>query len=63
MRNDAPNKETSNGTAHEDVYQFLDDLRDSGATNMFGADPYVQREFDLERKEARELVTAWMGSF
>jgi hypothetical protein len=63
MRNPAPNEVTSNGTEHEDVYQYLDDLRDSGVTNMFGADPYVQREFDLERKEARSLVTAWMQSF
>ena len=43
---------------------FLDDLRDSGATNMFGASMYLTDEFaELSDKEAREVLTYWMQSF
>jgi hypothetical protein len=43
--------------------RFLDDLRESGDTNMFGAAPYVQEEFGVTRAEARAIVSAWMASF
>lgn len=42
---------------------YLDALRESGATNMFGAAPYLEREFGLTRKEAREVLTYWMVTF
>lgn len=42
---------------------FLDDLRRSGVTNMFGATPYLQKEFGLEKKEAREILFEWMKTF
>lgn len=44
-------------------YGYLDELRESGATNMFGAAAWLEEAFDLERKEARALLSAWMGSF
>ena len=48
----------------DDLYfKFLNDLRDSGKTNMFGAAPYLQSAFDLEKREAREILTRWMKSF
>lgn len=43
--------------------KFLDDLRESGKTNMFGAAPYLEAEFDLERKEAKAVLMEWMDSF
>ena len=43
-------------------YQFLDNLRDKGTTNMFGASPYLQQAFDLEKKEARQILAKWMQS-
>ena len=46
-----------------DYMQFLTKLKDSGQTNMFGAAPYLQQAFDLEKKEARELLAYWMGSY
>jgi hypothetical protein len=46
-----------------DYMQFLTKLRDSGKTNMFGAAPYLQQAFDLEKKEARELLAYWMGGW
>ena len=47
----------------EEVFEYLTNLRDSGETNMFGAGPYVQREFGVEKIEARSLVMEWMKSF
>jgi len=42
---------------------FLLALRDSGVTNMFGAAPYLQTEFGLDKREAREILANWMKSF
>ncbi len=43
---------------------FLDELRESGRTNMFGATPYLRREFPtLEGDEAREVLSYWMHTF
>ena len=42
---------------------FLLALRDSGVTNMFGAAPYLQKEFGLDKREAREILANWMQSF
>lgn len=42
---------------------YLDRLRESGATNMFGAGPYVQQTFSVSKNEAREIVLYWMESF
>jgi hypothetical protein len=46
----------------KEMFTYLDELRDSGVTNMFGAAPYLQREFDLEKREAREILAKWMQS-
>ena len=43
--------------------EFLSKLRTSGKTNMFGAAPYLQQTFDLEKKEAKDLLAYWMGSY
>lgn len=42
---------------------YLDDLRTSGQTNMFGAVPYIEAAFPLTRAEAKELLTYWMQTF
>ncbi len=47
----------------EAVFEFLDDLRESGTTNMFGAGPFVQDEFDTTKRGARTLVLAWMKTY
>ena len=44
-------------------FTFLDELRVSGVTNMFGAAPYVEEEFGLERKEAVAVLNEWMRTF
>tara|TARA_R100000315_G_C5227558_1_gene138566 strand:+ start:1657 stop:1815 length:159 start_codon:yes stop_codon:yes gene_type:complete len=45
-----------------DVYKYLDDLRDSGVTNMYGAGQYLQQEFGMDKYEAREVLANWMRS-
>jgi len=47
----------------EQVFEFLDDLRESGVTNMFGAGPFIQREFGLPKKQASKLLLEWMNTF
>lgn len=42
---------------------YLDTLRDSGATNMFGAGAYLVSRFNLKRAEANTILTYWMHSF
>ena len=51
-----------NEGVEKEMFTYLDELRDSGVTNMFGAAPYLQREFDLEKREAREILAKWMQS-
>jgi len=43
--------------------QFLDELRESGKTNMFGAGRYLQEEFGIDRTEAREVLLEWIKNF
>jgi hypothetical protein len=47
----------------EQYFEFLDDLRESGVTNMFGAGPYLQTAFGLSRYEAKDIVIEWMQTF
>ncbi len=42
---------------------YLDDLRDSGVTNMFAAPDYLESEFDLSTEAARAITSYWMDSF
>ena len=42
---------------------YLDELRDSGATNMFGAGSYLIGRFALSRNDSRTVLTYWMDSF
>ena len=40
---------------------YLNRLRESGATNMYGAAPYLEHEFELTNREARKIVADWMS--
>jgi len=41
-------------------FEYLSELRDSGAVNMFGAAPYLAEEFGLDRREAKQVLLEWM---
>ena len=46
------------------VLSFLNDLRDSGATNMYAAAPYIVEEFpEISVKDARRYLSLWMKNF
>ena len=45
-------------------FSYLDDLRESGVTNMFGAVPYLQSEFtelSHDRQRASQVLSLWMN--
>jgi len=41
-------------------FLYLNMVRDHGSINMFGAAPYLAEEFDLDRREAKEVLLEWM---
>ena len=43
--------------------RFLDALRESGKTNMFGAAPYIADLFEIPMQQARKILTYWMRTF
>lgn len=43
--------------------EYLDDLRESGVTNMFGGAAYLQKEFRLTREDAKDILVYWMNTF
>jgi hypothetical protein len=47
----------------KNVMIFLNTLRESGVTNMFGAVPYIVEEFGIDKKEARRILQLWMKNF
>lgn len=47
----------------EDAYGFLDNLRESGVTNMYGAKPYLLEFFEISKQEASEILGFWMSDF
>ena len=50
-------------TEKETMFQYLDDLRESGQVNMFGSCEYLQSAFGLSRYEAKDVVLEWMKTF
>ena len=42
---------------------YLNELRESGVTNMYGAGPYLVRAFVISQKESHEILQYWMKSF
>lgn len=46
------------------MLEYLDGLRESGVTNMYGASPYLQGAFgDLDVRQARDVLGFWMETF
>ena len=46
-----------------EYYVFLEVLRQSGVTNMFGATPYLREEFGLGRRDAIKILSSWMDNY
>lgn len=48
----------------QEILKYLNDLRNSGATNMFGALPFLQAEFpDETKQECKRCLLLWMDNF
>ena len=45
------------------VNKFLDDLRESGVTNMYGAGPYIEEIFGVTKYDANRFLVKWMETF
>lgn len=43
--------------------RFLNALRESCATNMFGAVPHLMAAFEIEKREAKAILIEWMTFF
>lgn len=47
----------------DEYLKYLDDLRESGTVNMFGARLYLQEEFDLSNNDASVVLNYWIKTF
>lgn len=45
------------------VFNFLNELRNSGTTNMYGARPYIVDNFSIEKREAGKILALWINNF
>ena len=44
-------------------YIYLENLRSSGVTNMFGASPYLEQARGLSKSEAITVLSSWMEHY
>ena len=45
------------------VFRYLDMLRESGKTNMFGAGSWIQEAFGITKYDANRFLVKWMETF
>lgn len=48
---------------YEKEFNYLEELRQSGATNMFGATPFLQHAFGYDKDTARKILQEWMNRY
>lgn len=46
-----------------EYWLFLEELRRSGAINMYGARPYLMEVFGLDKSEATKILADWMRNY
>ncbi len=47
----------------DEMLTYLDELRESGIINMWGAASFVQNAFDMAAKDAKAVLFYWMHTF
>lgn len=48
----------------EEQRDYLNWLRSTGVTNMYGAAPYLQKRFpELNRHSARDVLVEWINTY
>lgn len=45
------------------TWLYLEWLRRTGQTNMFGAVPYLINEFGFDNEKAKEVLSDWMQNY
>lgn len=45
------------------TWLYLEWLRRTGQTNMFGAVPYLMEQFCFDEKEAKSILVEWMQNY
>ena len=60
---DLPDKMVEDEHMRNEVYLYLEQLRESGETNMFGAGVYLQKHFELPKNQAIMYLTDWMKQY
>ena len=51
------------GVNLEEAFIFLDILRESGVTNMYGAGRDLREEYSCSKQESHKILAAWMQDF
>ena len=46
-----------------EMFEFLNELRESGDVNMFGASNYLVNRFFIDKYEARKVLAKWMDNY
>jgi hypothetical protein len=52
--------ETIDLETREEMFDYLEVLRTSGATNMFGAAPYLAEMFEIDQADAKQVLVEWV---
>lgn len=47
----------------EEVCSFLNAVRETGKSNMFGAGPSIEKAYKVKERDARTLLMYWMHTF
>ena len=50
------------GEIQKETFTYLDELKDSGVVNMFGATYHIINRFGYTREQSKQLLAEWMGS-
>lgn len=60
-----PKTKTKRETTEQEreVMEYLNELRESGRTNMYGAGTYIEDRFTLDSREAKRILLLWMSNF
>ena len=46
-----------------EVFLYLEDLREAGETNMFGAAAFIQADFECSKHMSIRYLSEWMKSY
>ena len=60
---DLPDKMVADEHMRNEVYLYLEQLRETGETNMFGAGEYLEKHFELHKDTARRYLIDWMSGY